>query len=242
MKYRGGLIKCCTLYHFLEKDGYKNLYLEPYYSKAKSSFKTTILTSSQINLFFQKLDEYCDNSIEEKSLIFSVLFRLVYSCGLRITEALNLKITHFSKENRTIFIEQSKENVDRLLPLSDSMYITLEKYEKIINFNMQEYLFELNNEKISYYKVKKTFDKILKLLNFNFRIHDLRHTFAITVFNRLFDKEYNEYWILYYLNIYLGHKNFQSTEHYLHLTPKRYKMMIKKMDKTYESMHREVCE
>lgn len=225
------------LFHFLEIERNEKFYLPPYYSKKINNHKSTILTLEQINVFFKQLDKYCDNTDQGKSIVFPVIFRLVFSCGLRISEALNLKTKHFSKVNKTIFIEKSKENVDRLLPLSNSMYKTLMIYDKIIDFNNnQEYLFEINNKPISYSKVRKIFNDILKQLDFNFTIHDLRHNFCVTNFNQLFGLGYSEDWILYYLHFYLGHKNLCSTEHYLQLTSNRYTYMIKKIDKANTSL------
>lgn len=224
------------LYHFLEIQENKKFYLQPYYSKSKTHFKARILTSSELQKFFKILDEYCNTLEKEKSYVFPVLFRLVYSCGLRISEALNLKTIDFSRENRTIFIEKSKENVDRILPLSDSMYVVVEEYSKIFDLKKQKFFFEINGKKVSYKKSKHIFDKTLELLNFDFRIHDLRHTFTVTNFNKFFDLNYKEDWILYYLHIYLGHKRIHSTEYYLQMTPNRYKKIIKQLDKEFENL------
>lgn len=224
------------LYHFLKISGHGDFYLAPYYSKNNSNFKAHALTESEVLEFFENLDEYCKKLNNESRYIYPVLFRLVYSCGLRIMEALNLKITDFSRENKTIFIEKAKGNVDRLLPLSDSMYSTLKQYTNIIDLSKNEYLFEINNKSISYSMVQYIFEKVCSTLNFSFRIHDFRHHFTFTNFNNLFKSQYNEDWILYYLHIYLGHKTAQSTEYYLQLIPEKYKETIKKTDKAFGNL------
>ena len=224
------------LYQFMNLIGYKNLYFEQYYFSDSSKFEPTILTSSQVKTFFKALDNYCKKIPKPECDIFPVLFRLVYSNGLRISEAQNLKVIQYSLEKQSIYIEESKENVSRELPLSKSMIEIFNQYERLININQQTYLFELNSKKITTYKIDKIFDEVLELLDFKFRKHDLRHTMAVTTFNNLFDKGYKEYWILYYLHIFLGHRTFESTEYYLRYTDSRYKKMLKQVSEVYPNV------
>ncbi len=222
------------LYKYLEIIGYKDLYLKEYKSKIVSDFKPTILTTKQLNTFFKTLDTYCKNSKEKEDYIYSIIFRLLYSSGLRISECLSLKITDYSKEKQTIFIYQSKDNVTREIPLSNSMNQILKSY--ISTKKNNNYLFEINNQKISYKQVSRIFKEVLKKLNFEFRIHDLRHLFSVTTFNNLFKKKYDEYWILFYLHIYLGHKNWKSTENYLQFTSSHLKKAVNQCSRFYRNV------
>ena len=221
------------LYNFMEIIGYKNLYFETLYFNETPNFKATILTHKQLLSFFTKLDSFCKNLNKPECYIYPALFRLLYSNGLRISEALNLKISQISLENQWIYIEQAKENITRKLPLSSSMKIVLEQYYSKISIKKQIYLFEINNSKLPKSKVDTIFKKILENFEVSFRIHDLRHLMAVTSFNLLYDKGYKEDWILYYLHIYLGHKSISSTEYYLQHTEKRYKKTVKKIAEVY---------
>ena len=223
------------LYKYLKNTGYrKELYFKEFKLEYKSDFKPIILTSRQINIFFNTLDNYCKNSLNENYKVYPILFRLLYSCGLRINEALNLKSTDYSKENGTIYIFEAKENVTRELPLSNSMNKILSDYKshQVNNY----YLFEINNNKISKNQVYTFFMKILNELNFKFRIHDIRHTYSVTIFNKLYKKGYDEFWILYYLHIYLGHKRWESTEHYLQFTSNHLKKAVKQCSTFYSKV------
>ena len=222
------------LYEYLKIIGYKDLYLKEYRFNTISNFKPTILTNKQLNIFFKTLDDYCKNSKNKEDYIFSILFRLIYSCGLRISEVLTLKNTDYSTEKGTIYIKKSKDNVTREIPVSNSMNKILKSY--ISNKNNNIYLFEINNQKISYNQISNIFKKILNRLDFKFRIHDLRHLFSITTFNNLYKQGHNEYWILYYLHIYLGHKNWKSTEHYLQFTSKYLKKAVKQFSDFYRNV------
>lgn len=222
------------LYEYLKIIGYKDLYLEDYSFNNISNFKPTILTPKQLNIFFKTLDDYCNNSKNKEDYVFSVLFRLVYSCGLRISEPLDLKVKDYSIEKGTIYIKESKDSVTREIPLSNSMNKILKSY--ISNKNNNIYLFEINNKKISYSKVSTTFKKVADKLNFKFRIHDFRHIFSVTTFNNLYKQGYTVYWILYYLHIYLGHKDWKSTEHYLQFTSKHLKKAVKQVAEFYKNV------
>lgn len=229
------------LYNFMDLIGYKNLYFKNlYFENNNSNFKPTILTKKQIKIFFNNLDNYCLQLSYPENYIYPVIFRLLYSSGLRISEALNLKTSDLSLKNRHIFISESKEGISRELPLSDSMFKVLEDYTKLIPISNNIYLVEINNKKISYNIIKNKFDKILENSKFHFRIHDLRHTMAITTFNNLFDKGYDEKWILYYLHFYLGHSKYKSTEKYLRYTDKRYKKLIKLISAKYPNIYPEM--
>ena len=224
------------LYKFMNIIGYQNLYFESYYFTNNSHFEPTILTKEQVKLFFEILDSYCIALEIPERYIFPVLFRFIYSNGLRISEALNLKLVHYSLEKQWIYIDESKENLSRELPLSNSMVEVLKKYENLVSIQDQTYLFELKGKKVTMYKVNKIFNELLNILDFKFRKHDLRHTMAVTTFNNLFDKGYKERWILYYLHIFLGHRRFESTEYYLRYTDSRYKKALKTVSKMYPNI------
>ncbi len=228
------------LYNFMHLIGYENMYFEILYFNDYSDFKPTILTNNQLKKFYSKLDDYCKNLQYPENYIYPVLYRLIFSNGLRISEALNIRTSDFSLENKRIFISESKENVSRELPISKSMVDILNIYLGEISILNNMYLFEIDKKKISYNKAKRKFKDVLENLDFSFRIHDLRHTMAVTTFNNLYDKGYNETWILYYLHFYLGHKSYESTERYLRYTKSRYKKAVKTITKKYPNIYPEM--
>lgn len=61
--------------------------------------------------------------------VFPVLFRIFYGCGLRISEALNLKVKDVDLENGIIAVYESKNNNDRLVPLSNNLKNILTDYQ-----------------------------------------------------------------------------------------------------------------
>lgn len=167
---------------------------------------------------FKDICEYIDKiSINEKDnykYIYSILYRLLYSSGLRINEAISLKIRDIDTINSKIIINNSKNNKSRIIIISDSMNDVLKKYIKIVN--PKNYLFEYKNHKINYHTISQFNKKIENYFNIDLKFHDFRHTMATTSFLNLKNQGYDEKEILYYLHIYLGHSNINETEYYFY--------------------------
>ncbi|WP_262887188.1 tyrosine-type recombinase/integrase [Sphingobacterium sp. SGR-19] len=64
----------------------------------------------------------------------------IYSCGLRLSELLNLKIKDIRSSNKMIRINQSKGNKDRIVSLPDKLLDILREYYLI--YKPSDYLFE----------------------------------------------------------------------------------------------------
>lgn len=217
------------LYDYMKIIGYKNLYFEIKYFKSQNNHIPIILSNEEIVLFFKIVDELSKNYSYEESIIYPVLFRLVYSCGLRINEALTLENKDFNTVENTIVVT-GKGRKKRLLPLSNSMANILIDYQNLKHNKTTDFLFPLSGKK--YKKVYGFFKLVREKMNkFNLRIHDLRHTFAVINFNDLYAKGNNEEYILYFIGIYMGHESFKETEDYLRYTNETYKKMISKFNK-----------
>lgn len=221
------------LYEFMKILNYNNLYFEKINFKKEKDFIPKILSKEEISLFFKNIDEKSSTLNSEEKYIYPVLFRLLYSSGLRISEALSLKLVDISINAGTITVVKSKNDITRIIPLSLSMKNILIDYLSIIK--SQAYIFEINNRPISYEKVSDFFQDAIENMP-DFRIHDLRHTFTVNVFNKLYNERYSFNQILYLLHIYLGHKDIESTEYYLRMTNENYKNILNKSHKKYPNI------
>jgi site-specific recombinase XerD len=140
-----------------------------------------------------------------------IVLSLVYSAGLRASEAINLKIADIDFERKTIHIRQSKFKKDRIVPLSDIMAMGLHKYIAAENphvwlFNGKEPdgrysvrgLAWVMRETIKKTSIKKEVD-----------LHSLRHAYA----THLIEDGLN---IVTVKNL-LGHAEIATTMIYLHV-------------------------
>lgn len=65
---------------------------------------------------------------------------LIYGCGLRRSELLNIRLNDILSNRNQLYIRQSKSNKDRTVPLPDSLVDLLREYYGF--YQPQEYLFE----------------------------------------------------------------------------------------------------
>lgn len=193
-------------------------------------FISRILITKEIEILFNEIDNQARDS---KQNIYPVLFRLLYSTGLRISEALSLTKADYNEDDGVLRILNSKNLISRNVVLSDSMKKIFEEY--IVNIkNKNDLIFD-----ISYSTARNFFHKIIIQLSLEpCRIHDLRHTFAVHTLNNLL-KEMDENKALYYLSIYMGHTSIESTVYYLQLVPKQKREINKKMEEINEYIFKE---
>jgi integrase/recombinase XerD len=133
---------------------------------------------------------------------------LIYGCGLRSGELLNLKLTDIPKHRNVIHLRAAKGSKDRLVPLSEKLRTQLREYYKI--YKPKTYLFEGETEGAPYSKrsLQMVFKRALaqaKLSNI-FRLHNLRHSYA----THLLEAGTNEAVI----QTLLGHASIKTTTIY----------------------------
>lgn len=195
----------------------KNIYSKSYTTNINNSKRIPYIISYKE---FESICKILDYNIlhKNKKLMYSysILYRLLYSTGLRISEALSLEIPDFIEDSKSLLIRNSKNNVTRLIPISESMFKELTIY--LNKTKPKKYIIEYNNKPLTYSRVKSDLNLINDILKTKIRIHDFRHTFATTTILNLLNKENNEEQILYYLHIYLGHKSIEETEYYFYFT------------------------
>lgn len=94
---------------------------------------------SKLPKFFSKEEvrNILDNT---QNLKHKAILMTIYSCGLRLSELLNLKIKDIKSSDGIIRIHQSKGNKDRIVSLPDKLLATLRHYYQA--FKPKEYLFE----------------------------------------------------------------------------------------------------
>ena len=105
---------------------------------------------------------------------------LIYSCGLRRGELLNLKFADIDSKRNLIIIKQGKGRKDRIAPLSNKMIVLLRDYYKVLK--PKEWLFEgqVAGEPYS----ERSLEEVLKLavkkacIAKPVSLHWLRHSYA----------------------------------------------------------------
>ena len=158
-------------------------------------------------------------SVEEITQLFSVIenikhkaiLTLVYSAGLRASEAVQLRINDIDSKRMQIRIENSKGAKDRYTILSEKTLLILREYWKI---NRPQYwLFpgRYRDKHITYKGVSLIFNKYKKQAGITkpATVHSLRHSFATHLLENGTD--------IYHIQLLLGHRTPKSTTVYLHV-------------------------
>lgn len=221
---------------FLVKQGYNDIYILPnqYIPKKSTNFIPYIFSKEQITLLYNIIDNYKFGSYYlNEHKIYSTLIRLLYGCGLRISEALSLKISEIDFTNSIIHILKSKNNCSRIVCMSDSLSTYIKKYISNNKLNATDLLFpnpegQIYSQSCVYHKFKNFFEiaNIHTSNNKLPRVHDFRHTYAVHALQKMIDNGMDIYCTLPFLSSFLGHVNIQSTEHYLRLVESNFKDVL----------------
>lgn len=112
-----------TLKKFYKEIFNREVNLSHLYPKRKENKLPKFLTQNEI----KKIIDITEN-LKHKTIITTI-----YSCGLRLSELLELKISDIKSEQDCIVIRQSKGNKDRIVMLSPKLLDLLREYYKNTN-------------------------------------------------------------------------------------------------------------
>ena len=206
---------------YLKFNDYPNIYFKELSIKLQVEKKAYIFSLNEFENLLKEFDSYKYNDIGHKYSI-PVIIRLLYSCGLRISEALNLKYENIDFENGFITILSSKNYVTRKIPISNSMLETLKNYRNKSIFINNGYLFHSISQKpINYNKIYKIFNEVLEKFNnkynrsINATIHCFRHTFITNSLRKMLENGHDIHSVFLLLSKYVGHKGVKEVEYYV---------------------------
>jgi integrase/recombinase XerD len=149
-----------------------------------------------------------------KNLKHKAMLSMIYSCGLRRSELLNLIPNDIDSKRNVVIIRQSKGKKDRITPLSPKILELLRDYYK--EYSPKIYLFE-GQEKNTPYSAR-SLEEVLKKsitlakINKPVTLHWLRHSYATHLLESGTD--------LRYIQELLGHNSSKTTEIYTHVSTK----------------------
>jgi integrase/recombinase XerD len=139
---------------------------------------------------------------------------LIYACGLRRSELLNIRLQDIHRERMVLFIRQSKGKKDRIVPLSEKLLDMITEYWNA--YKSKTWLFEGHKEGEQY--SEKSLESVLKQsvkktgIKKPVTLHWLRHSYATHLLENGTD--------LRYIQELLGHNSSKTTEIYTHVSTK----------------------
>ncbi|MVX67377.1 tyrosine-type recombinase/integrase [Clostridium chromiireducens] len=203
-----------------------------------------IFSAEEIKLLLQYADAY-QSTIRSPylHLIVPVVFRILYGCGLRVSEVLRLQVKDIDLEHRVLTIRNTKFSKDRYVPMASSLNEKCSDYLKRMHpiANPEDYFIKSpSGYKYTQEAVYYWFRVILWKIGISHggkghgpRVHDLRHTFAVHCLKRWVLNEKDITAALPVLSAYLGHSDLRGTQIYLRLTADLFPSISTTMDKKF---------
>ncbi len=219
--------------------GYKDIYTGEDDTRIfKRDFIPYVFSNAEIERIFRALESLCETDPCYESHTFRIVMLLYYCCGFRKSEVQNLRIKDIAWKTGIITILNGKNDVSRIVPVSNSLKEQLLLYQKC-------YLLESSEEDFFLYPNQKR-NKVERIVYQKFhwllkesgisaridggcqRLHDLRHTFCVRALEQMQEKGFDLYTSLPLLSTYLGHKHITETEYYLRMLEEHFDSILEK--------------
>ena len=193
-----------------------------------------IYTDQQLAALFTRTDRchYC-REVPLRHLVMPVLFRTIYACGLRCSEARLLRVDDVDIDTGVLQIRDAKGGKDRQVPVSEPLRVRLARYHTQLagQPGRREWFFPGSRpgQPLTLGNVGHNFRRFLWQARISHggrghgpRVHDLRHTFAVNNLRSWFAQGQDVGALLPVLQTYMGHSSLADTAYYLHLTAESY--------------------
>jgi integrase/recombinase XerD len=203
-----------------------------------------IYTDRELADLFAATDR-CHYSAEVpfRHLVMPVLFRTVYACGLRVSEARLLRPGDVDVVTGVLQIRDAKGGKDRQVPVSGPLRERLGGYQaSMAGQPGWEWFFPgaTAGRPMTLVNVYHNFRRFLWQARISHggrgrgpRVHDLRHTFAVNNLREWFAAGEDVNALLPVLQAYLGHCEIGDTAYYLRLTAESYPHIAARVQAEY---------
>ena len=214
-------------------------------TRASGEFAPYVFTSDEMRRIFQALDEELHAGPGSRNrLLYQVLFRLLYSTGMRVGEALGMGVGDVDLQAGVISVLHGKGDVSRLVPYHPSLGPWLEGYVSRKRRPADTFFFESPfGGMMSEPCVLTRFTKLIlpraglpPQAPRRMTVHSLRHTFACHSLDAAARSGVDMQAYLPVLAAYMGHRDIKSTEIYLRLTEERFGDVTSACHRVYEGI------
>ncbi len=150
------------------------------------------------------------NAPERQNLRDRLILRMLYKCGLRVSELCNLHIEDIHFHDALVLIKNGKGNKDRLVPIDNHTLDMVEIFKGGAEVGVV--ILSMRGERLSTRQVERIVDKYAKRAGINKHVHPhmLRHSFAVHCLKSGMN--------LRTVQKMLGHSSLTTTQIYLDLT------------------------
>ncbi|GBE20356.1 MAG TPA: integrase [Candidatus Pacearchaeota archaeon] len=174
----------------------------------------TVLTKDEIKKLLKSFDA-------KKS---KLMVSLMYACGMRVSELLNLEIQNFDFDEKIGHIRQAKGRKDRIFNIPLFLFEDLKDQADKQKKDNQIYLFTGPKGKLSPRNLQKIVSKAAKRAEIkkDVHCHTLRHSFATHLLENNID--------IRKIQELLGHADLSTTQIYTHISKEELKKIKSPLD------------
>jgi len=215
-------------------------YIQPYgtLSVAKYGFVPHIFSSEEVSRLLSAADAlpYCANS-PLRNIVIPIVFRVIYGCGLRISEAINLTAEDVNLQTGVIHVRATKFNKDRYVPMAQTLLCKCRDYATrvAVDVHTKSPFFPSPTE--SFYTkstIGHAFSQCLAIAGIPHfddgpTVHSLRHSWAVQNLVKWDTEGKDVSAMLPYLSAYMGHENLLGSERYLRMTMEMFPKIKKRI-------------
>lgn len=179
-------------------------------SPRRSAPLPDVMTREEVEAFFEAIPLDTNYGLRDRAL-----FEMIYSCGLRISEAAGLKVGSIYLAEKVARIH-GKGNRERIVPIGDHGIYWLREYLQLARPHMlkseriEDSLFlSMRGSALSRKGIWKRFKEICARASIEAKVHTLRHSFATHLLQGGAD--------LRSVQALLGHADIGTTQIYTHV-------------------------
>lgn len=209
-----------------------------------SSFTPRIVTADEMTRIIACADGRPASACGPQTQpVYAMLVRLLWCCGLRIGEAISLRVGDVDLAEAVITVRKAKHNRTRLVPMSQSLAAHARRYMVAAGVAAEDpgAWFFPSPRGGGYNPCSATAHIQQLMLEAGVttaagrapRAHDLRHSYAVACLAKMQADGVDVYAALPLLATYMGHADIVSAEYYLRLDPSAWTDIDKTMERTY---------
>ncbi len=198
----------------------------------KRAFRPHIFTVEQVSAMLQTARGLTrTDRFPLRPEVMYTIIGLLYTLGLRISEAVNLRLGDIDEDGETLFIRQTKFFKERYVPYGPRLALLLERYLKARHTaapspKKEDPVFVgWAGRPVTVGLIRRYFKEAMNAAGAAPtngaalpRVHDLRHTFAVHRLLRWYRDGVDVQERLVLLSTFMGHVNIYSTQQYLSIT------------------------
>lgn len=199
-----------------------------------------VLSDEELKGFFDVVDAYVspEHHLYRFSLVYPVLFRMLYSCGMRLAEACSLRCESIDLDSSEITILHSKGDKDRKIFMSEDLRALCVSYDQKMGCilpDRQWFFPALDASKhINKTMISNKFKKFWSMTPYAGTVdrqptaHCLRTTFVVNRVNKWIQEGRTLENCLPYLCRHLGHASVANSWYYYHVVEKALPIILDK--------------